>query len=71
MNIKELKNIIKDLPDETEVYYERIEDIYFNKHWWKADYLYNDPEFPWTSNEYIKSFCGFNSEWKLCITAHY
>ena len=34
LTIKELKEAIKDLPEDTPVYYQRIEDVYFIKHGW-------------------------------------
>lgn len=36
LTVKELKEKIKDLPDCTEVYIERIEDAYFEKHGWET-----------------------------------
>lgn len=36
MKLKELKDYIKDIPDDVDVYTERVEDIYFNKHWWQT-----------------------------------
>ena len=78
MNIWELKEVIKNLPDNMEIFYERIEDIYFDKHWWKASHLHNNsihPEYPHTKDEdkdqYINTFCAFVDDWKLCITAHF
>ena len=36
MTIKELREAIANLPDDGEVYVERIEDFYFEKHGWSV-----------------------------------
>jgi hypothetical protein len=36
LTVKELKDKLKDLPDNTEVYIERVEDVYFDKHSWQT-----------------------------------
>ena len=32
LTVRELKAMLSDLPDETPVYYQRIEDVYFEKY---------------------------------------
>lgn len=39
LTVKELKEKIKDLDDDTIVYIERVEDIYFEKHNWETKKL--------------------------------
>lgn len=36
MKLKELKEYIKDLPDDVNVYTERVHDVYFDRHGWKT-----------------------------------
>jgi hypothetical protein len=36
MTVKELKEAIENLPDDAIVYYQRIEDVYFEKHNWNV-----------------------------------
>ena len=35
----ELKKLLDRIPEDTPIYYERIEDVYFKKHHWEAKSL--------------------------------
>lgn len=70
-----LRRVIADLPDDAKVYYERIEDVYFERHGWTPDLLVPDdskhiyPDIP--DNQYIRVFCAYKYDNRLCLTAHY
>jgi hypothetical protein len=36
LRVEDLKRWLKKLPDETRIYYQRIEDVYFEKHGWDS-----------------------------------
>lgn len=74
LTVGRLKETIKDLGDDVIVCYERIEDIYFNNHHWKAleclhNEGYNDVV------QQIPAFCAYKDDSVygkiLAITAHY
>jgi hypothetical protein len=76
----QLAEVVYGLPADTPIYYQRIEDIYFDKHGWKPDLLVPDdfePSIREYDNQYVRAFCAFtykiNGKGKkhLCITAHY
>lgn len=73
MTVWELKEQIKMywIPDDAEVFVERVEDIYFEKHWWKTRKKYSS--FCWFDVEYIPSFCvcKYKWDWNLYIDQHY
>lgn len=72
--IWDLKKKIQDLPDDMPILYDRIEDVYFEKHWWEASYLYHENEkdkILWVEpDQYINVNNIFVSDGKLLITAH-
>ena len=70
MTIKELKELIEDLPDDGIVFYERIEDKYFNERGWREYTQSVDDD---ASRRFVKAFTGGYSKNKkhLLITAHY
>ena len=74
LTIKQLKEIIKDLPDDTLVLYQRIEDLYFAEHGWKS-YLRDDEWQPDPSylDEYVVTFSAHidSLDNNLYLTAHY
>ena len=85
LTIKELKDFIKDLPDNCLVYHQRIEDWYFKKHIiedvsgkhettpWKVKEMSsaNWPE-SGKKDEYIKVFTWIDyRDGNLYLTAHY
>ena len=45
MTIKELKEAISNLPDDGEVYVQRIEDKYFEKHGWSVKLMRGEEYF--------------------------
>lgn len=68
-----------DLPDDTPILYQRIEDSYFvweNNNWWKVVTVWNElcenDSKSDLADEYIEAFCSFSFKNKvLMITAHY
>ncbi len=54
LTVKELKERLKDVPDETPAAYQRIEDFYFEKHNWKSHELPFD--YGNNTSEYIIGF---------------
>lgn len=74
LTVGQLRQVIQNLPDEAKVYYERIEDVYFNKYGWVSDKLipvYPDGEADDIKDEYLRAWCAFNRDGDVCITAHY
>ncbi len=66
-----LKKAIKDLPDETPVYYQRIEDVYFKKYGWSKNSIKFVGEMD-IEEEYTRAFCVVNmNQPGFFITAHY
>ena len=45
LTVKMLKEVLTNLPDDTQVYVERIEDIYFDKYGWEPIKLHADDWF--------------------------
>tara|TARA_B100001245_G_C22893021_1_gene430416 strand:+ start:1486 stop:1725 length:240 start_codon:yes stop_codon:yes gene_type:complete len=74
LTVGALRAVIEDMPDETKVYYERIQDAYFDEYEWKPDKLirtdYTEPEDN-MNDEYIRAFCAFKEGGDLHITAHF
>jgi len=74
LTVGDLRSAMKDLPDNAKVYYQRIEDVYFEKHGWKPDLLVPDdfmPDERELDNQYVRAFAGFKYDGRLCLTAHY
>lgn len=75
LTVGRLKEVLQELSDDTPVYYERVEDVYFNKYSWKADLKVPDDFDKRIKSEYLRAFCAYRYEDKdkptLCITAHY
>lgn len=74
MTVGDIREKIKNMPDDARVYYQRIEDVYFDKHKWVADKVIPDdfmPDERELDNEYIHAFCCFEYSGDLYITAHY
>jgi len=82
MNVKDLKKILENIPDNAEIVYERIEDEYFDEHGWEPIKLLTDPWFNRKFN--VDSEDVEESDWigagdafynkeenKFKITAHY
>ena len=64
----------KDMPDDVEVLYHRIEDVYFNTHGWKTE-DFPSAEFPGEVDEFISAFCVYTGKKEnkpfVLISAHY
>lgn len=86
LTVGELKEVIVDLPDDCKVYYERIQDLYFEKNGWKATPLASDAWYERAGfvnedgspcenepGEWIDAYEAFynKKENALKITAHY
>ena len=74
LTVKQLKEKIKDLPDDTDVFIERVEDIYFDKHGWETERLVfqiGDSGEPIDYTDVFNSSQCFTYEDKLIIGAHY
>jgi hypothetical protein len=76
--VKDLKEYLKDVPDDYEVVYERIEDVYFEKHNWitidTMEQIKTNGEWKdYLPHSFISTFSCYQwPEHKLCcITAHY
>ena len=74
LTVGALRRVLAELPDDSRVFYERIEDVYFKKHGWKPDKLirtdHTEPEDN-LNDEYIRAFCAFEHDSDVHITAHY
>lgn len=71
LNVKELKERLKEVPDSTPVAYQRIQDKYFETHGWQSHELAFD--YDGHTSEYI---IGFSAYWHpdknvFVINAHY
>ena len=77
LTVGQLKEVIKNMGDDVPVYYQRIEDVYFEKNGWKHDLVVPDKSIPDYQSEdnYIRAFTAFKvrqgNKSHLCITAHY
>ena len=78
LTVGHLKRILKTLHDDVPVYYERIEDAYFDNNW-TPDLLVADdysPDIRELDSEYLRAFTAFKEKHDgkvvaVCITAHY
>lgn len=78
LTVKGLKEAIKDLPDNTPVYYQHIEDTYMWQHGWKPlkilDRENSHPSFK-VYDYHHRAFCAYGlrngSKKILILTAHY
>ena len=76
LTIKELKEKIKDLPDEMPVYYQRIEDHYFTQGGWDSStktLLWERSSYGDDYNEYVGAFSAYKhpDDYVFVINAHY
>ena len=77
MTIKRLKEAIEDLPDDGKIFYERIEDSYFEKHGWSSGETYRQKpscDWPGEFDEFTMVWCHIRYKEKdgnLYLTAHY
>ena len=70
MTISELRDLLKGLPGDSRVTFERIEDVYFRNHGWTTVKV-KDEDNNW-DDEFVESSLGFyNQDNKiLCIKGH-
>jgi len=77
MTVGDLKKLIKKMPDDAKVYYQRIEDVYFEKHEWSKSSVFKaDPEYgddPPIYDEYTRVYGSnrYKDDTNLYLTAHY
>lgn len=74
LTVSELRKALADLPDEAPVFYQRIEDLYFEQHGWAANVVEKPNDmWPDQQDQYIRAFCvvRYADEPTLFITAHY
>lgn len=70
LTVGQLKKALEGVPDDTKVYYQRIEDQYFDKYGWKPKLLTWEPG---EKCEYIQAWSAYkcdDSE-EFVINAHY
>jgi len=73
MTASALKEVLKKVPNDTPVYYQRIEDVYFEKHGWIRSVVnVQDPMNP-LPDQYIQAFNVWydRKHRAVFITAHY
>lgn len=70
LTVKQLKEKIKDLDDDVEVFMERVEDVYFDKHGWKTESITFSVELNEYSDVFNAAQCTIFDN-KLVILAHY
>lgn len=72
MTVGDMRKAILGMPNSAKVYYQRIEDVYFDKHGWTPDKLTKDDRYADASDEWLRAWCGFKAkDGDLHITAHY
>lgn len=73
MTADRLKAVLKKVPDDTPVYYQRIEDVYFEKHGWNRSVINVQNDMGPSPDQYTQAFnVWYDSHHKaLFITAHY
>ena len=74
MSVGDLKKAIEGLTDDAPVLYQRIEDVYFDKHGWEGSSTYMpDGDCPNGVAQYIQVFgpVRYKDEDALFLTAHY
>lgn len=75
MKVGDLKKILMDHPDDAKVYYERIEDEYFEigKGWEENSAKKLDPESPQFKKQFIEVWgrIKYKNDDNLYLTAHY
>ena len=81
MTVGALKKALENVPDDAEVRYQRIEDVYFKKHGWDSivkkipwGLMENEPDFPPEDySQYIEVFSAYlvKKENVFILNAHY
>ena len=70
--VGQLRKHIEGLSDDTKVYIERIEDVYFEKHGWTTETKDWDKENPGLETTvYMEAFGAVKIPNKIIIVAHY
>lgn len=72
MTVKDLKEALIGIPDDYKVYYQRIEDVYFEKHGWSGKKMrFDETGF----SEYVRAFSAYayykKRQKAFIINAHY
>ncbi len=75
----ELKKRIENMPDDMPVYYQRIEDVYFEKHGWEKESkklvfdCYGDQDPKDCMDDYVPAFSAYKhpDDDVFVINAHY
>lgn len=72
VTVGQLKEVLKNLPDDMPVGYQRIEDIYFEKHHWSDCSKLLTWEWP-IQNEYVAVFSAYKhpDDYVFVLNAHY
>lgn len=70
MTVKELKEALESAHDDAPVYYQRIEDVYFEKHGWCGEKMKWEGEM---SSEYVEAFTAYihPETGAFVLNAHY
>ena len=73
LTVGQLRQRLENLPDETPVYYERIEDYYFlpGKGWLENQKLLHNYDWPEEPSQYIRAYGAFPRDGGFYVTAHY
>ncbi len=70
VTVGQLKELIKDLPDDVILYNERIEDIYFKEHGWKTTKI-EEVHYPDSEGEFYPVNTLTYKDGRLLISGHY
>jgi hypothetical protein len=70
LTVGRLKKTLENVPDDTKVYYQRIEDFYFNENDWKMKYMRWEN---YEMSEYIRTFSAYKhpDTGDFVLNAHY
>ncbi len=71
MKAKELKELLEAMPDDADIYFERIKDCYFTKEWWWKTLKIENDMWEWFEDEFIESLWAFKYKWSVFIYSHY
>lgn len=70
VTVGQLKELIKDLPDDVILYNERIEDIYFEERGWKTTKI-EEVHYPDSEGEFYPVNTLTYKDGRLLISGHY
>jgi len=71
LTVGRLRKVLESLPDDMPVYYQRIEDFYFQNHNWTTTRMLFEP--PDNYSDYVRAFTALKHwhENAFVINAHY